>query len=293
MKTTKTILYSFFVASVCVMQFSCGDHQEKSTTETTNAQQEKSQKPTPIEYGLPTPYPDFTMLAEDAKSIYSLSGQNPPKLKLTEKIISIAAFKAYLQSSKNNLEGFRIYPGYNDTNAVLIICLAETVDHGFEQTYVVLNATGPQPDSLAISDSSKYSSDRIQSLHNKFFDSVLINGSNQDTNKKQSRLYTIEDFSRLEFDNQAFHPKYVKIVYGYISNSNSDRLATRLNNAGLKLPNITSSQMEGFTTLIYLLNASGQELIDVTDTSSNPTTYTNRALEVGTPCPPRCGSLNH
>lgn len=214
---------------------------------------------------------------------------------------SVALNYYYNQNNTGDkFNGLLFYPGYKNNTLMLIMCMAYydmtnntitgnsayvTLENGL---YLGDNSIMPNKLSTADSDPKTllkaYISDvslkRIKQVPNGAFDDTI----------RISRFYLWSDFEKLlAHNNQG--KSFVQFDIGFVDKEVVNNYPAWL------LNNFTIKQQQGFTVLFHVKDDKGNSILDPKaiyemDSDSARNNYKNRGLEVGVPCPPRCGTLN-
>ena len=110
---------------------------------------------------------------------------------------------------------------------------------------------------------------------------------------RYSRFYKSNDFDELINDNLMNIPApydgyQIQFEFGYITNEFVAKLQRRTEEK------YTNDELQGFTAIAHLIDPSNASMIDprAIYLPNDPQNYKGRYLEVGHPCPPRCGVLH-
>jgi len=212
--------------------------------------------------------------------------------------VSILLLENYLNSIEIFPEGIRFYPAFDGSKLFFIICLGSLAQPN-EQRYVglvdeVYNTENPF---------LELEGNEAINLHNRYMNEICIFSHLQNdvsspiyNSRKFSRYYSWDDISKLFKDNMTDDeingtPKYsnfsLKFDFGYVSMEYSSVFQGRLSG-------YENKDLQGFTVLAHVRDEDGMPRMDATTVYNpeQPNNYRNLALEVGHPCPPRCGVLH-
>jgi len=243
-------------------------------------------------------YPENLQAKSDANIYFSikddLNNYYPP-LKI-ESSINIVDFKYYYNTLNESgiYDGIRLYPAFKNNHLFTVACLADTLSTR-ERGYILLDKQIFQKRGFLVS--MVIDSHQVGLLHRNYLDSVLIDKKQQltitDKNLvKNSRFYRWEDLLELVTDNltsssgsQPDSNYFFCFEIGYINSDLSARFRLRV------YPQHTETQLQGFTSMVHLKDTNGVSLINPFAIYEEDN-YLQRYLEVGNPCPPRCGVLH-
>ncbi len=201
-------------------------------------------------------------------------------------LINLQSFYNFFSQHTKNVSGVRFYPGFSRDKLILSMC------HDDVDTTTTSNVWSKLENNLYLSpDLDLINSDHLTTsqLKASYDSSVYINGLRQQEGDRTriSRFYTFAELQKLISDNEVNEDQYsshfIQIEWGMVY----DAMTTVFNS---RCPVDNPNQHYGFTVLFHIKDSNGNSLID-TQQRYDPNNYFRTYLEVGSPCPPRCGDI--
>ncbi len=297
--------YTILVVVTLIQFYSCGPKKSSETpivtdTITSNKSEDARERDLVTVLG----NAEYHVLRNCGEAAYSVSDPDVPGNfifpQFIESKIKLGDFKNFFRKTdQGNFEGIRIYPGYvNASNEMILIACQANLTDDKEANYIILNNddfTNVDPFPDAINDTIQ-----VAYLHRDYLSMVKIffhdqNAANTSIKSKlkYSRFYKASELDELINDNLKNIPEpydgyKIQFEFGYINSEFVEKLQ------GRTTEKYTDDELQGFTVMAHIKDPSDKRLIDPTAIyqQNDPQNYEGRYLEVGHPCPPRCGVLH-
>ncbi len=225
-----------------------------------------------------------TVYCNMVKAFKSLSNKKPYETVT----ISLKSFNEYYNSFDFQQDGFRIYYGLKDNNLLQIISISNDSTH-LDTGYYVLKNTA----NYSINDKDFITRDSTIDLIKNFVKEFAKNGKKVTI----SRYYKYSGFTNLVSDVLIYNdkPSFISFEQCYVPLDVSIKYKYHPN---VTFKDITDDFNVGYSTVMYLKkegepNKPGDILtreIKIID-DVYPKDYQSGFLEIGKPCPPRCGEI--
>jgi len=241
------------------------------------------------------------LLANENKSAYWIQdfGGNFANPLMINPMVNIQDIYTYFENNNpgNKYGGIRFYPAYENNTVFLIMCRAEggagDLSKTGEDKYLKLNKGLLNSKGAVLAASNTLDSKTAMDLHQRYMNEVFLYKNKQDTSAtkdtiRYSRFFAWDEFKMLTDQNLKGGAKdqfLFQIEIGYVTAGMAATLDTR------KQTGITTEQNQGFTVIVHVKDQNGNSLLNPFGRydASKPTEYEGKAMEVATPCPPRCG----
>ncbi|MBP9083694.1 MAG: hypothetical protein KBH11_11510 [Bacteroidia bacterium] len=238
--------------------------------------------------GSPVTHSEYSELRANCyRSYHYLSGPNTLVCpRYINPLINIQVFLTYINNINPGTEGVRFYPGFENDTLILSMChdKCKTVDFQAQVWSTLSNNLYLNPNSvLSTKDQAK------AKLYKDNYDkNIYINGLPQlpGDRTRTSRFYTFAELEKLITDNVSaaqYSSHFIQIEWGMVY----DNMTSILNG---RCPVDNPNQHYGFTVLFHIKDEDGNPMIN-TNQEYEANQYSRTYLEVGSPCPPRCGII--
>lgn len=202
--------------------------------------------------------------------------------------ISLKSFNNYYNSFDFQQDGFRIYYGYNEGELLQIISISNDSTYLDTGYYVLKNTTD-----YSINVKDFITRDSTIDLIKNFVNEFAENGKKITI----SRYYKYSGFTNLVSDVVIYNdkPSFISFEQCYVPLKVSE---VYKNHPNVTFKDITDDFNVGYSTVMYLKKAGNENQpgdiltkdILIND-NEYPKDYQGGFLEIGKPCPPRCGSI--
>lgn len=259
--------------------------------------QDKSKNVIKSIHEAPVSHSEYKLIKGGRESAYDVkSGNIAITPVFIDPVLSVAELAAFCsESNSKGYNSIRFYPGLLDSSkVVLIMCAAKSSD-SLERNYHILKF-GDYTNKFKL-DTARATFDEALALHKAYLSMVRIDGKTQpahgltDSSFRKSRLYAVSEITTFLDSNIAVagYGNYkIKFETGIVPDALLDVFQGRFQ-TGDRLYH------KGFTVLMHILDENHVPVInpylEVEMNSPNP--YKNLYLEVGNPCPPRCGVMHN
>ncbi len=245
----------------------------------------------------PVSHSEYKLIKGEREDAYDIrSGSNAITPVFIDPVLSASEFAAFInESNSNGYNSIRFYPGLVDSGkVVLILCAAKSSD-SLERNYHILKF-GDYTNKLKL-DTAKSTRDEALALHKAYLNLVRIDGKTQpsygltDSSFRKSRRYSVSELTTFLNSNIGI-PGYgnfmIKLETGIVPD-------TLLNVFEQRYPTGHRLYHKGFTVLMHILDENHVPVINpyLEVDINTPSPYKNLYLEVGNPCPPRCGVMHN
>jgi hypothetical protein len=201
-------------------------------------------------------------------------------------LINLQAFHNFISNPDVKVEGVRFYPGFESNKLILSMCHDKGDDKKYKATAwsTLLNNLYLDPNAVL----STKDHDKAKRLKDNYDSLVYIDRKIQVPGDRTriSRFYTYEELDTLINQNvpsKDYQNYFIQIEWGMVSDDLKTVFFERC-----KVDN--ADQHYGFTVLFHIKDQDGNPLID-TIQPYQAGRYQKTYLEVGSPCPPRCGDI--
>lgn len=271
----------------------------QSCTQVSKEGKTESEQISEVEAAAPLVKAEYDSLIKFRRDSFSIQVSNQHQSPVfIDPVMEIEKFTSYIEENnpQKAYDGVRIAPGFKDGKVFLMVCLAKKNDSAADAKYMILNEsdyTGnislPEIDDLN-------NMAEVKNCFKQYFDKVWIRNNHQvfpaasgNDTLKYSRFYELSEVDSLVKHNLSNNPVYFKFETGYISIG----MASFLKERYTITPTYTENQVKGFTVIWSLLNDKKVQILDpaaIYRDPEVPNRYKGVVLEVGHPCPPRCGN---
>lgn len=200
-------------------------------------------------------------------------------------IVNVKALVDFFIKYGPGKSGIRFYPGFYGQTLVLLMCTDNEISGEHTDNWCLLDRgfyLEPDADLVNIS--------RVQAIamHDAYLSQILIDGKPHTPTPtfRLSRYYSWNELMRYINDNLQggnFDEYFLHLELGYVP----EEMAPVFN---VRYPAGGPEYHQGFTVIMHVKDKDGNSLVDTLQPYQNGR-YQRTYLEVGSPCPPRCGAI--
>lgn len=200
-------------------------------------------------------------------------------------IINVKALVDFFIKYGTGKSGIRFYPGFNGQKLVILMCSDHEISAEHTDNWCMLDrGFYLEPDA----DLVNISREEANALHNAYLTQILIDGNPHAPSPtfRLSRFYSWNEVMSYFNDNLQggnFDEYFIQLEWGFVP----EEMAPEFNE---RYPVGGSEYHQGFTVIMHVKDKDGNPLIDVQQPYQTGQ-YSRSYLEVGSPCPPRCGEI--
>ncbi len=250
-------------------------------------------------YSDPLAYSEYTRLFRERFTAYTLGADALPDF--IDPIFNASEMYSYLEQLETaGYDGIRVYPCLAASNEITVaFCGAKFADASEDSYKLIENYDYTHiPNAINSIVSTR---EQVIEAHTGYLTNVKIYGLTQPaygvTNDayRKSRYYSISSIKELMVDNipdlvlddtPDFKDFKIRLETGFVPMGLIDVLNGRCGGTNSPLHQF------GYTAIWKILNDKRASTLNPNAKFTNCDEYNNRALEVGHPCPPRCGVLH-
>lgn len=201
-------------------------------------------------------------------------------------LINLQSFHNFISHPNANVEGVRFYPGFESNKLILSMCHDKCKDEKFQATMWSTLSNNLYLDPNTVLSTNDH--EKAKELKENYDNLIYIDCVRQEPGDrtKISRFYKFVEFNALIDQNvplKDYQNYFIQIEWGMVPDSMLDVFNSRC-------PVDNPDQHYGFTVLFHIKDKDGNPLIN-TDQDYQANRYSRTYLEVGSPCPPRCGDI--
>ncbi len=203
----------------------------------------------------------------------------------TNPIINAKALIDFFNTYGSGKSGIRFYPGFQGQKLVMLMCLDNEISSERIDNWCILEkGFYLEPDSNLINATAA----QANVTHMAYLSQIIIDGEHHAPlpRFRISRFYPWNEVFRYINDNLQggdFADFFLHLEWGFVP----DDIASTFN---VRYPAGGPEYHRGFTVIMHVKDKDGNPLIDV-QLPYEAGQYTRTYLEVGSPCPPRCGII--
>ncbi|MBK9048448.1 MAG: hypothetical protein IPL74_17795 [Bacteroidetes bacterium] len=243
--------------------------------------------PKTVFFGSPVTHSEYSELRANCYRSYHYVSNSGLLVcpKFINPLINLRAFYNFISQHNDTVSGVRFYPGFSRDKLILSMCHDNVESTTPSEVWAQLDNNLYHSHDIPLINSDIVNA---RTLKRNYDENVYINGLPQVPGDRTriSRFYTFDEMTSLIDDNvplRDYQNFCIQIEWGMVYDAMTTIFSSRCR---VDNPN----QHYGFTVLFHIKDSNGNSLID-TEQGYDPDNYSLSYLEVGTPCPPRCGII--